>query len=135
MLNHTPAFGEVCIQNQILIFISSDVSHVQWCYSAHNKASFWKLMIEVCEMTHQYFLHHVWRFAGAIARHSWPDLTFKNNSLDWRWSCCLGSYSAMATIVKIIKHCQGLCKSKRLAKKSYEILVGHHVYKAILAKM
>ena len=39
MFNHTPTFGEACGQNQtLLIFISSDISHVQWCYSAHNKA-------------------------------------------------------------------------------------------------
>ena len=37
--NHTPAFSKVQSQNQtLLIFISSGVSHVQWCYSAHNKA-------------------------------------------------------------------------------------------------
>ena len=39
MLNYTPTFGEACGQNQtLLIFISNGVFHVQWYYSAQNKA-------------------------------------------------------------------------------------------------
>ena len=39
VLNYTPTFGEACGQNQtLLIFISNGVSHVQWYYSAQNKA-------------------------------------------------------------------------------------------------
>ena len=55
--------------------------------------------------------------------------------MDWKWICCRKSVIFVANVVKVVKHWEGLCKSKRHQNKLYENLTKHYLDQLFMLRL